>query len=688
VTASVVALICSLLIARGQGYGGPAIATLLWWNAALAAMPLALVWIAERAVAFILRQRAAPAGVTARTPTRGASDAAAAPDAAVHAATPVVSAGSPALSAPRSASAVESASLVAQSSCALAMFGWWWLEPHAVLTAWTGASLSSRWWLAALGAIVGAALAAAAARRRDARCAREVSAGTLVAFLLAGGAMYRAADDVAAGERAVAAATIAAAAATCGLLAYVLARGRLRGAAVVLGAAAAIAIALCMLPTAGTQRTAKAGAARESVLLVVIDTLRADAAGAMPGLKTWMPHLARIAGDGVTFTQAISPAPWTLPATVSLLSGWNPHRHRAGASVSPWEVLPGEPRACYLGPALRDAGYVVGAFVNNPYLRPYFGFGRGHLLFRPYHGTADDGVTLALQWQRRIQGRPFFTMLHVMDPHWPFSAPAGFGAERSDCASCDSLGELQYKPTSEATRREVRARYRAEVEYTDAQLGRLYDALNESGALDSAWLIVTSDHGEELWDHGGFLHGHTLYDELLRVPLVVVPPRSRGGVARGSIAGWQVRLEDVAATILDIAGLDGSLAPDGASLLPLIALPQSAPVPARVQLSGYVKSPLDMSYALRGHAYKAIFRPDNPFASEVFHVFSDPREKHNLLSPQADALARLTAGNKLRELQGIVAARGLQLERQPLPQSSAAPDADLLRQLRSLGYAN
>src|SRR6185369_9684353 len=140
---------------------------------------------------------------------------------------------------------------------------------------------------------------------------------------------------------------------------------------------------------------------------------------------------ARIAAQGVRFTQAVSPAPWTLPATVSLLSGWNPHRHGFGRTASDWEVLRGNPDALYLAPALRQAGYLTSAFLNNPYLRPWFGFGPGFYLMRPYHGRAVDGAALALDWLHGHIASPSFMLLHLMDPHWPYDAPRASRAARA-----------------------------------------------------------------------------------------------------------------------------------------------------------------------------------------------------------------------------------------------------------------
>jgi arylsulfatase A-like enzyme len=564
-------------------------------------------------------------------------------------------------------------------------YGWWWVEPHAALAQVTGGSLAAMGWTSVLGAAVGLVFALAAERASRPVVAREVALGSWVFFLIGGGRVYRAFDHVEAGTRLMAASAIVAAILALALALYFLLRKRERLATGLVALAPALACAAMLV--ASREGGAAAPTTRDSVLLVVIDTLREDIAdGRFAADRDAMPELARIATSGVRFTQAVSPAPWTLPATVSLLSGWNPHRHRYGVSASAWEVLPGDPRAMYLAGALRDAGYLTSAFVHNPYLRPWFGFGPGFYTLRPYHGRAIDGVALALDWLQDHAGSPSFTLLHLMDPHWPYDAPPGFGQPRQPCGACDWLVALQAGPTSEAVHDEVKRRYAAVVHYTDAVLGRFYDGLAASGALDHTWLVVTADHGEELWDHGGFLHGHSLYDELLRVPLVIVPPRSDAKARRGVRVDAQVRLEDVAATLLEVAGLDASLAPDGKSLTPLlIGKPDLAP---RTEVAGLVKSPQDLSYAVRQPPWKAVVAPQAIASNRLFQLGDDPGEAKNLLFDPALPLAkRSELSIAFQILASWPGHQGIDVNRTPVSSSSSVPDADTRRQLRSLGYA-
>jgi len=587
---------------------------------------------------------------------------------------------------PERAGLVQRVHVVVQSLLACMAFGWWWVEPHALLTSFTGSSLAAMGWQALAGALAGLVLALVAERVASPTVMREVWLATGVVFLIGGGRVYRAFDHVEAGLRLATATSIAAGLAAVAVAGYLLLRRRERLARAIPGLAPAVACAALLVAWSGPGPASPS--ARDSILLVVVDTLRADIAdGGMDGEASPMPELARIAEGGVRYTQAVSPAPWTLPATASLLSGWNPHRHRFGESVSAWEVTTGDPAALYLGGAMRDAGYLTAAFVHNPYLRPYFGFGTGFYTMRPYHGRALDGVALALGWLSDHSGDPSFTLLHLMDPHWPFDAPPGFGAERQPCWRCDTLLAAQYSGATPEDKAELRRRYSAEVRFTDAMLGRFYDALSQAGALDHTWLIITADHGEEFWEHGGFLHGHSLYDELLRVPLVVVPPRADTNARRGVRIETQVRLEDVAATMLEIAGIDPGRAKDGTSLL---ALPDGeADAAARVSIGGFVKAPGDLSYAVRRPPWKAVVSPELG-RNRIFQLEEDPREDHNLLFPlvipAVPGSRRFQIQQQFHGLTGEPRRLGLDVSRSVVQGGGASPDADTRRSLRSLGY--
>jgi len=638
VTAAAVVFCCTVALAFLEGFGAPAFVSVIASDAFGATMPFLGILVVAR---FVAMRRPASVRMVHR----------------VHA--------------------------TAQGLLATMSFGWRWVEPHALLTVTTGGSLAAMAWLALLGAVVGLLLALLAERASTPTVAREVSLGAWVLMLIGGGRLYRALDHIEAGTRLGAAAAIVAGTLALAWMIWLLLRRRERLAAALPALAPACACLALLFASRSSGPVAPSG--RDSIILVVVDTLRADIAdGSFGADRNAMPELKRIAEAGVRFTQAVSPAPWTLPATVSVLGGWNPQRHRFGASASPWEVLGGDPAALYTAAAMRDAGYLTAAFVHNPWLRPYFGFDDGFYAWRPYHGRALDGVALALDWLRDHLGAPSFSLLHLMDPHWPYDAPAGFGAPPQPCDLCDSLFQVQFGVSTPQVRAEVTRRYAAEVHYTDAMLGRFYDTLVSGGALDHTWLIITSDHGEELWDHGGFLHGHSLFDELLRVPLVVVPPRADQSAKRGLRVDAQVRLEDVAATMLEIGGLEPGLAPDGQSLLGMIS--GGGEATPRVSVGGYIKSVQDLSWSIRRPPWKAIQSPLMT-GNRLFNLVKDAGERRNLLfDAQMSAIDKALLSRAFFSLAAEPARLGLSVRREPARPVVAAPDADTRRQLESLGY--
>jgi hypothetical protein len=594
-------------------------------------------------------------------------------------------------------------------------FAWGWIEPHAMMTQWLPGSVVSGWWCYLIGAVLGVMLS-----RLPIRSLRQAPMvlWALIAFFVVGPAIYDQFDHVAAGTRGWALLLLVASwlLATAALSKFVRRPAFFEIAAVV-------AVLSWSLLGPAPSRTSEN---RASVVLILVDTLRADSLELKDeDGRMLMPRVSELAERGLSFTEAIAPAPWTLPSTVSVLSGWNPHRHLFGREVD-GVATPGRPEAFFAGALLRDHGYSIAGFVNNPYLRPYYGIGRYWLQFRRYHGRGSDGAALAQHWLELHRARPSVMLLHLMDPHWPYDAPSGWGRERRECADCESLLTAQYGAPDASAKDELVARYRAEVSYTDAVIGEFVAALDRRGVLDNSWVVVTSDHGEEFWEHGALLHGHSLYDEQLRVPLVIIPPRDHvwnGAFDRGGRVTSQVRLEDVGATILALGGAKPApageviddpersisdpaeasarlaalmLSPrvDGQSLLsyfgvaradgPQDLLPEERTpgVGSRLVLAGYLKAGADLRYALRYQGTKYISgHTEHP--AELFDLNRDPSELGNL---SADTGAALSEPPQLFD--AALAASGLRpwQRRELSGLTTGALARDVEQQLRELGY--
>jgi len=324
-----------------------------------------------------------------------------------------------------------------------------------------------------------------------------------------------------------------------------------------------------------------------------VDTLRADAVGysGAPGAAA-TPVLDALARESAVFTRCRAPCSWTKPSTASLLTGLYPSQHGA---VDFESLLPGE--AVTLAEVLRAAGWRTAAFSDNPFVSPEFGFGQGFESFSGRHPSPLARGTLLLQAfaqvRLRIAGgaafsfgpgvdlgadrilgdgvdfllrqgdaRPAFAYCHLIEPHYPYTPPPPFDGGRPRVDPPHSSGILPFDsfpdvPAAEAAT--MRANYLGEVSAADAAIGRAVERLRKAGTLDRTLLVVTSDHGEEFHEHGGWTHGQSLYEELVRVPLLLRGP----GVPAGRTCNGLASLVDVAPTILELARVvsDGSMAP-------------------------------------------------------------------------------------------------------------------------------
>jgi choline-sulfatase len=393
------------------------------------------------------------------------------------------------------------------------------------------------------------------------------------------------------------------------------------------------------------------------VILVSVDTLRADRLSCYGYSENRTPAIDRLAREGVLFEYAITPAPITLPAHASLFTGTYPVFH--GVRDNSGFVLPEDAET--LAEVLREAGYRTGAFVGAFVLDSRFGLDQGFdhyfddfetetlelVTQRINERRAEEVLDRARQWIRS-QGtaRPLFVFIHLFDPHAPYDAPEAFS-------------------------RRVADPYDAEVAYVDDQLGRFFDFLGRSGLYDNSLIIFTSDHGEGLGDHGEDTHGLFLYDSTLRVPLILRLP---GGEPAGLRVGGQVRLIDVMPTVLQVLRLPGCGDCQGRGLVSYWRSGQTPDLPAlsetMLPLLNYGWSDL-ASYRVRGTKYIRAPRP------ELYDLAADPREKTNLYDGERALAAGL--GQELqRDLDRFSSGAASTAQRRI--------DAETLERLRSLGY--
>jgi len=412
-----------------------------------------------------------------------------------------------------------------------------------------------------------------------------------------------------------------------------------------------------------------------SVLLVIIDTARADHLSTFGYVRRTSPNLDRLAGEGQRFDDAWSQSPWTLPSIATILTGLPPHGH--GATRGERGIHPVRDDVETLAQRMSAVGYATAAFINVLWCAPdVSGLDRGFDVYdyretdesNRGHRDAAETTDAVLAWLDRAGDDPFFIVTHYFDPHLTYDppvpydtmfergsgtrVPSGFGSASQVFAVRD--GKIRLTP---GQRESLIARYDGEIRFTDEQFGRLREGLEQRGRWDDTLVIVVADHGEEFWDHGGFEHGHSHHRELLRTPLIVRRP----GEPAGATVGDRVRQIDIAPTILDFAGTE---------------LPEDLP--------GFVLGTNDARYAVAEGSL---------WAGDLVSVRSD---RGTLILDRDDGEAAYYAPDDTLELTPLTPdsedARDLRDLLEALPEAGAASTTpnplseDQIERLRSLGY--
>lgn len=314
------------------------------------------------------------------------------------------------------------------------------------------------------------------------------------------------------------------------------------------------------------------------VILISIDTLRADALSSYGSKEISTPNIDSIAGDGTLFKNAFSAAPWTLPSFASMMTGLSPTVHKTFTAES---RLPDKFKT--LAEYLRDSGYYTAAIGDNFFLHPEFNMDQGFLEYNffpkrqtlinsfgatlinaafpkelIYYASTTELTDLSIDWLEKNRDKDFFLWVHYYDPHIPYAPPRQYISKDAvpdeyigyELMNADSIREGYFAPNA-SQRKWIRELYNAEVRYVDDDLGRLLDKMKELSVYKNSLVILTSDHGEEFWDHDGFEHGHTLYNELLHVPLIIKLP----GEHSKKTVEEKVTTQSLMATVIGLTGI-------------------------------------------------------------------------------------------------------------------------------------
>lgn len=264
-----------------------------------------------------------------------------------------------------------------------------------------------------------------------------------------------------------------------------------------------------------------------NVIIIGIDTLRADHLGCYGYERPTSPHIDRFAKECRHFTQAFSTSSWTTPAWMSLFTSLLPSRHGVIQYPQPGQLPFSIPT---LAESLRQHGYVTAGFHGGGYVSEAFGFDRGFHRYETRGTRFGDSLAVCLEWLRKHRRWRFFLFWHGFDCHRPYDPPAEFDVFYPEYGGHYDVTTLYMEdgnlPQTQEDVDYIVAKYDGEIRYVDFLVGQVLAELEELQLLEETVVIITSDHGEEFLEHGCFDHTRTLYDELIHVPLLIhTPPR-------------------------------------------------------------------------------------------------------------------------------------------------------------------
>jgi len=439
---------------------------------------------------------------------------------------------------------------------------------------------------------------------------------------------------------------------------------------------------------------------RDYVFLIAADTLRGDAVGARVNGRPLTPNIDRFRRDSVDFSRCYSQSPWTLPAFMSMFSARYEFNHRMRKHSALGLEQP------FLVKEL-SSRYITVNLNPGIFMSKQFGFARHFDYFEtsPSLAYASGGRELfakALALVDRGRFPASFMFLHTYQIHSPYSPPGEFLEQLNPSPLNTSLRSVpfssqrkKFMPVDDGLLRSYKELYQGEVLAFDSYFGEFVAALKKRGIYERSLIVLMSDHGEEFFEHGGWEHNHSMYDELLRVPLAIKLPGNRH---RGLRIKESVGVIDILPTVLGATGISTPAAPlDGLDLGPLMN-GRKLPRPllfSSVSSSRYLDA-IPAKFAIIKDGFKVIFNfapaaadldyfaayglPPQPGQVEIYDLERDPGEQKNLFPARQDVYRRVSGA--LKRLRTIIKAN---LDRKP-GMKQGEFDADLQKQMKSLGY--
>jgi arylsulfatase A-like enzyme len=437
----------------------------------------------------------------------------------------------------------------------------------------------------------------------------------------------------------------------------------------------------------------------QNLIFIVIDTARKDAYKPFAKKsRTKAPVMARLARKATWFAAAYANSPWTKPSTATLLSGLYASTHGAEKFRS---VLPKE--VTLLSEHLDKLGFETGAFLANAFISDAFGFNKGwhHFINYARQDKPTEAIHLyrdALAWvKKQKKHKRFFLYMQTMDPHVPYAVPPQYLKPYYDKKYTGKLGDAvtgddtkdfnagRIRLTAD-DKRYTRALYAGEITYHDHYLGRFIEALKKAGRLENTLVVITNDHGEELFERGELGHGHSLYDEQIASPLMLYYPKL---LPQNKRIDTPIALVDLPATICELLSVAPLKGMEGQSMRSVIYGVQ--PPEANYVISELSKHPRTVRLKRKGVAvrvggYKLIVGGKK---TRLFNLPRDPAEKHDLAAshPITRRTCELYLGeglaipSKYHRLTGVV-------PKKKFSPGKAKIDPKLRRQLQALAYTN
>jgi arylsulfatase A-like enzyme len=448
------------------------------------------------------------------------------------------------------------------------------------------------------------------------------------------------------------------------------------------------------------QRNSDGSHELKHVILITIDTLRQDALSCYGNKDDLTPCIDQLAGNGIRFKKSFASSPWTIPSVASIMTGLSPEVHMAVRRDSKVPYIL-ETIAEYM---LGD-GYLTCGIGTNPVLRSN-DFKQGFSSYRFFFpsrrvasladkillwlfpekfGTdvsTNDLTNMSMDWVKKHVENDFFLWIHYFDPHSPYEPPEEYLLSKKPPPAMglafSGLRSIRggYFAPSELERAWIRNLYDGEVRYVDCNVGILLDQLKKLKIYDKALIVLTSDHGEEFWDHGGYEHGHSLYNELLSVPLIIKLPQS----STVRVVDQAVSIDDIMPTILQLCKVNYDVnSVSGRSLVGLWGdMPQpAAPNPIVSTGTLYYENRESVVYDHMKYIRSMVSNKE-----ELYDLQKDPGEQHNLayISPEQLARGSHVLGRQKKKHERLKKHYKL------FKGQEAEIDAKTLEQLKSLGY--